>query len=67
MSKELDTSWFDLKNYEPFKTMSIEGWIWQLEARQFNYFDCERLNSKERWNKQTLLSNSNKIKEWSYS
>ncbi len=30
----LDTSWFDLKNYEALKTMSIEGWIQQLDLRQ---------------------------------
>ncbi|MGD7035134.1 DUF6387 family protein [Methylotuvimicrobium buryatense] len=34
MAKEFDTSWFDLRNYEPFKTMSVEAWIWQLEARE---------------------------------
>ncbi len=33
VAKKLDTSWFDLKNYEAFKTMSTEGWIWQLQAR----------------------------------
>ncbi|MFI3157510.1 MAG: DUF6387 family protein [Methylococcaceae bacterium] len=36
MTKELDTRWFDLKNYEALKAMSIEGWAWQLEAR--NHF-----------------------------
>jgi len=33
VTKELDTSWFDLKNYEALKTMSIEDWIWQLDLR----------------------------------
>jgi muconolactone delta-isomerase len=33
MAKELDTSWFDLKNYDALKTMSTDGWIWQLMAR----------------------------------
>lgn len=40
MSKALDMSWFDLKNYEPFKNMSIEDWIWQLEQR----YQCYRLS-----------------------
>lgn len=35
MSKELDTSWFDLKNYEAFKKMPISGWIWQLLLRHY--------------------------------
>lgn len=39
MAKELDTSWFDLKNYDAFKTMSIEGWIYQLIFRDH----CHRL------------------------
>jgi hypothetical protein len=33
MAKELDISWFDLKNYEAFKTMSIEEWIYQFIVR----------------------------------
>jgi hypothetical protein len=33
MAKELDTSWFDLKNYEVFKTMPTEGWVSQLFVR----------------------------------
>jgi hypothetical protein len=37
VAKELDTSWFDLKNYNALKTMPIEGWIWQLEARYYYY------------------------------
>lgn len=41
MAKELDTSWFDLKNYDALKTMSTEGWIWQLIARD-HYHKVER-------------------------
>lgn len=41
MAKELDTSWFDLKNYEAFKTMSIEGWIYQFIVRD-HYHRLER-------------------------
>jgi hypothetical protein len=33
MTEELDTSWFDLKNYEAFKTMSPIEWQRQLEMR----------------------------------
>lgn len=33
MPKDFDTSWFDLKNYEAFKTMSIEDWIFQFKER----------------------------------
>jgi hypothetical protein len=39
---ELDTSWFDLKNYAALKTMSLEGWIYQLEMR--SHFDMELNN-----------------------
>ncbi len=35
MAKELDTSWFDLKNYEPLKSMSIEDWALMLQTRYF--------------------------------
>lgn len=54
MAKQLDTSWFDLKNYESFKTMSVAGWIWQLEARDY-YHRIERdraftsHDEKDRW------------------
>jgi hypothetical protein len=41
MAKELDTSWFDLKNYEAFKTMSIEEWIYQFIVRD-HYHRLER-------------------------
>lgn len=41
MAKELDTSWFDLKNYEAFKTMSIDGWIYQFIVRD-HYHRLER-------------------------
>ena len=49
MAKELDTSWFDLKNYDAFKTMTTEGWIWQLMARDHYYqeIDYLELNSNE--------------------
>lgn len=33
MAEELDTSWFDLKNYEAFKTMPATEWQRQLEMR----------------------------------
>lgn len=36
MSNDFD--WFDLNKYEPFKKMSIEEWIWQLDARGY-YFE----------------------------
>jgi hypothetical protein len=41
MAKELETSWFDLKNYDALKTMSTEDWIWQLMAR-VQYHKIER-------------------------
>lgn len=37
MAEELDTSWFDLKNYEAFKTMSILKWADALERRASLY------------------------------
>ena len=39
--KELDTSWFDLKNYEALKTMSIEDWTLMLYSRYY-YYDAEQ-------------------------
>ena len=33
MTDDCSASWFNLKNYEAFKTMPIEGWIWQIEQR----------------------------------
>lgn len=48
MAKELDTSWFDLKNYDALKTMSTEGWIWQLIARdQYHKVERNRLLSHD--------------------
>lgn len=35
MAEEFDTSWFDLKNYEVFKTMTIDEWVEQLALRVF--------------------------------
>lgn len=49
MAKELDTSWFDLKNYDALKTMSTEGWIWQLIARdQYHKVERNRLLSHDK-------------------
>jgi len=37
MAEEFDTSWFDLKNYEAFKTMSLVEWIKRLSDRHLYY------------------------------
>ncbi|MDP1665511.1 MAG: DUF6387 family protein [Methylobacter sp.] len=37
MTRELDTSWFNLKNYEALKTMSVADWVWQIEIRHYSY------------------------------
>jgi Family of unknown function (DUF6387) len=37
VAEELDTSWFDLKNYDVFKSMSIEDWENELYCR-YLYF-----------------------------
>lgn len=37
MSKELDTSWFDLKNYDGLKTMAIEDWMLVIQTRTLIY------------------------------
>jgi hypothetical protein len=34
LSKEFDTSWFDLNNYEEFKTMTILQWSLALQTRR---------------------------------
>ncbi|WP_027157897.1 DUF6387 family protein [Methylobacter luteus] len=38
MAEELDTSWFDIKNYEVLKTLSIDGWANVLGARYANHY-----------------------------
>jgi hypothetical protein len=37
MAEKLDTSWFDLKNYEVLKTLSIAEWAEVLSTRYYNY------------------------------
>jgi hypothetical protein len=44
VAEELDISWFDLSNYEAFKTMSAKEWAWQLQCRYIYY--TEELLSK---------------------
>jgi len=38
-SNKLDTSWFDLKNYDSLKSMPIDGWISVIENRVIAYND----------------------------
>lgn len=52
MAEELDTSsWFDLKNYEPLKTMSIEGWASVLESRAYCHevYDYDAKEEDREW------------------
>ncbi len=42
MSKELDTSWFDLKNYDKLNELDLQGWHSQLSTRAF-YFEDKKL------------------------
>lgn len=35
LANKLDTSWFNIKNYEPLKSMSIEDWALALQTRYF--------------------------------
>lgn len=37
VAEKLDISWFNLKNYEAFKTMSLEAWAQQLAVRRSCY------------------------------
>ena len=50
MAEELDTSWFDLKNYEVLKTMSIEGWVSLLDIRAdcIEPYDCCDVTEEDR-------------------
>jgi Family of unknown function (DUF6387) len=42
LSKNLDTSWFDLKNYEALHSFSIEDWACVIEARVFYIEEYEK-------------------------
>jgi hypothetical protein len=57
MAEELDTSsWFDLKNYEPLKTMSIEGWASVLESRAYcqEVYDYDAKQEDREWTLQAI-------------
>jgi uncharacterized protein DUF6387 len=49
VAEELDTSWFDLKNYDALKAMSIEGWASALQARAniFEIYDYAILKGQD--------------------
>jgi len=64
MDSDLGFDWFDLNNYEPFKTMSTEDWIFQLNFRSGCY-DLY-VNRKEELNKlkaSELLESTKPLKE----
>ncbi|MCX7103252.1 MAG: DUF6387 family protein [Methylobacter sp.] len=44
MTEELDTSWFDLKNYDKFKDLDLEGWKEQLTNRWYYYLVVDICN-----------------------
>lgn len=44
MAEELDTSWFDIKNYEVLKTLSIDGWVKVLRTRYANHYSITERN-----------------------
>jgi hypothetical protein len=55
--EKLDTSgWFDLKNYEPLKTMSIEGWASVLESRAYCHevYDYDAKQEDLEWTLQAM-------------
>ena len=41
MSKEFDTSWFDLKNYDKLNELDLYGWVEQIGIRQAAFDDIE--------------------------
>lgn len=41
MSKEFDTSWFDLKNYDKLNELDLYGWVEQIGIRQCIFSDIE--------------------------
>lgn len=41
MSKEFDTSWFDLKNYDKLNELDLYGWVEQIGIRQGTFDDIE--------------------------
>lgn len=57
MAEELDTSWFDLKNYDALKTMSSEGWASVLESRAYilQVYDDAKLRGEDlEWTLQAM-------------
>ena len=45
MTKELDTSWFDLKNYDKLNELDLYGWTEQIAIRQVTLDDIETRKS----------------------
>ena len=39
LSKEFDTSWFDLKNYDKLNELDLYGWVEQIGIRQATFDD----------------------------
>jgi hypothetical protein len=46
MTKELNTNWFDLKNYEVLTSLSIEDWASVLESRHYINGLCDYAKGK---------------------
>jgi hypothetical protein len=66
MTEELDTSWFDLKNYEVLKTLSITEWAEVLSSRYYNYVGLIERDSPKRLGKlphSFLLAKAAKVKK----
>ncbi|MGJ0492756.1 DUF6387 family protein [Methylobacter sp.] len=66
MTEELDTSWFDLKNYEVLKTLSIDEWAEVLSTRYHNYDSLIELDRPWRLGKlpnSFLLARATRVKK----
>jgi hypothetical protein len=44
VSKELDTSWFDLKKYDKLNELDLRGWYYQIHER---LLCCHHLNNND--------------------
>lgn len=45
-TNKLDTSWFDIKNYDVLRTLPIEGWISIIEQREIAVRDKHKIYTK---------------------
>ncbi|MEI6069736.1 MAG: DUF6387 family protein [Methylococcaceae bacterium] len=55
MSKELDTSWFDLKNYDYLSKLDLPGWIEQITKRLYAHIITTDYVNENNFKKSDLI------------